>query len=747
MPTPRSRSLSPASGEASRAASGKPRSSSLSPAPVRPDERAAPPPLRGILRGSTPNSHRHAAAPVRGILKKPSLQPQAYSTAPPSRGKEIKQGDDTPIPQRSSKERSRPHSASDPAPHSRAPNPLLRQRSTSLANAEEDYVARACGHLPPFPEQHRHRDRASTLHSTPGSGLVGQASRDSDTDGTQIRRPRGRATSASPHKSSRSSQSKSPSPETRNANDPIQLQGKRGNSVPRLPFQIAYYKDVLHDLAQLLHERRERLADHIDLQVFTEQKQSQRDEREHYLKHKDDPPEKEENSDTKPPRIYYMSIIGMMEVSSTTIVMNGYQHDLPTAMYEIVEELYRTGIYESDLFRGHPSKHNIDKMRRIFDRGYKRSPGIRIGPLAKYRTCDICGLFETILEHLPEPLIPRDLNYGMWAWCVKPVLEREWDILFPPVIKRRRKTLRGTIPEMEHKIIEDPNLTPEERRAVREAFDAPMVELARYALRLLPVEHLSLLVYLFDFFKQVIAYPGNGIDAEFLGEKFGHYLLGGASYAAGRSLMVWMLDRWERLSKGLLDVAPPGTRRFVTHEPDPAHLRAEEARRRKYAVSPHQPYQEGAGDDGEGSSTSSSDTTSTFLNSSDDGQGGGQSGSFLGYYLDEEPRREHPHRNAREAPRHYAGRDFDEESVCTPKPRRRSESRGRDERPRSRHHVDEGDDDDLDLSDADRCIAELERELQQSKSLRRLLRREQPPSRKHHDMLDQDCGDEYSHYF
>ena len=251
------------------------------------------------------------------------------------------------------------------------------------------------------------------------------------------------------------------------------------------------------------------------------------------------------------------------------------------------------GIYREDLFRVSANKHNTDKMRRIFDKGYKRPPGARIGPLAGYETTDVCGLLEAVFEHTPEPIVPRDLSYGLWEWCVKPVLRYEWTVLFPPPLKQaRRLTMRGKIPHVERRYIEDPNLTKEERRKVRQAFDAPLIEIMRCALRLLPVEHLSLLCYLFDFFKTLIAHPENNIDTEFISEKFGFNLLGGQSYAAGRSLMMWMLDRWERIACGLLEISPKGVRRFMTYEPDPRQLRRQLRHRKRFAISPNQPYAE-----------------------------------------------------------------------------------------------------------------------------------------------------------
>ena len=63
--------------------------------------------------------------------------------------------------------------------------------------------------------------------------------------------------------------------------------------------------------------------------------------------------------------------------------------------------------------------------------------------------------------------------------------------------------------------------------------------------------------------------------------------------------MMWMLDRWERIACGLLDINPPGVRRFMSREPNPKQLRREERRRRKYAISPNQPYVEGDEEEGE----------------------------------------------------------------------------------------------------------------------------------------------------
>lgn len=253
------------------------------------------------------------------------------------------------------------------------------------------------------------------------------------------------------------------------------------------------------------------------------------------------------------------------------------------------------GVYKDNLFRVTANKHITDKMRRIFDKGYKRPPGARIGPLSDYPTSDVCGLLESIFENTPEPIIPRDINYGLWEWCVKPVLRYEWTVTFPPPLKRgRRLTMRGKIPKVERRYIEDPNLTQAERRKVRDAYDAPLIVIMRCALRLLPVEHLSLLCYMIDFFKTLIAYPGNNIDTEYISEKFGYNMLGGQSYAAGRSLMVWMLDRWERIAVGLLDITPRGVRLEKRYKPCPEHVREKHERRQQYAISPNQPYVEGA---------------------------------------------------------------------------------------------------------------------------------------------------------
>lgn len=67
--------------------------------------------------------------------------------------------------------------------------------------------------------------------------------------------------------------------------------------VPRLPFEFAYWKDVLYDLAYLLRHRGDRVWEYIDLPEFWSKKKLDNQNREKYLERKEHQVEKVSNTD------------------------------------------------------------------------------------------------------------------------------------------------------------------------------------------------------------------------------------------------------------------------------------------------------------------------------------------------------------------------------------------------------------------------------------------------------------------
>ncbi|KAH9055393.1 Rho GTPase activation protein, partial [Lactarius vividus] len=211
-----------------------------------------------------------------------------------------------------------------------------------------------------------------------------------------------------------------------------------------------------------------------------------------------------------------------------TAILGGFRHDLPLVIFLCVEELYRTGIYKSGLFRDLPNRQRHHELRTLFDTPPAFGEGMN---LRAESTADICALLLTYLKELPEPVLTPYLFNAFWNWCVRPSVKREDE--------RTRK-------EQDEE---------EELRARFFQTETGQVAVARDLLRLLPTHSFSLIVYLCAFFTQVPLCPENGIALEDIGRIFGPSVFGGPVPAA-RRMMVWFLKRWNRVSDGLLDPEP-----------------------------------------------------------------------------------------------------------------------------------------------------------------------------------------------
>ncbi|KAI0291227.1 hypothetical protein B0F90DRAFT_387327 [Multifurca ochricompacta] len=105
-----------------------------------------------------------------------------------------------------------------------------------------------------------------------------------------------------------------------------------------------------------------------------------------------------------------------------TAILGGYRHDLPLVVFLCVEELYRTGIYKSGLFRDFPNRQRHHELCTLFDTAPTFGEGMS---LRHESTADICALLLTYLKELPEPILTPYLFNAFWNWCVRPSVKRE----------------------------------------------------------------------------------------------------------------------------------------------------------------------------------------------------------------------------------------------------------------------------------------------------------------------------------
>ncbi|KZT02964.1 uncharacterized protein LAESUDRAFT_762385 [Laetiporus sulphureus 93-53] len=94
--------------------------------------------------------------------------------------------------------------------------------------------------------------------------------------------------------------------------------------------------------------------------------------------------------------------------------------------------------------------------------------------------------------------------------------------------------------------------TPQEQEREDADKERRRIAVTRHILQLFPPESLSLLAYLFAFFTQIPLCPDNGLSYEDITRIFAHRLLGGPSKNAARSLMMWLLNRWNAISENPL---------------------------------------------------------------------------------------------------------------------------------------------------------------------------------------------------
>lgn len=256
--------------------------------------------------------------------------------------------------------------------------------------------------------------------------------------------------------------------------------------------------------------------------------------------------------------------------ASMTMVLGGREHELPIIVVGCIEELYRTGIYQSNLFRTLPNRSRLLELINIFD-SEQQPPGSIIrsrnslppnnSPKSGFgastslhleSTPDICALLSTYLSALPEPILIPALFRPIWDWCG---LEKD------EVDGVQSKGLRRRISSV-----------PLSRTYTNSTESTPIL-IAQLVLHLLPSPHFSLLVYMLAFFSQVaLVHEENGVGIEDLARMFGGRIFGGGQprrrklsdeiakadphepRMEGEIMMCWFLRRWGPISEGLFDV-------------------------------------------------------------------------------------------------------------------------------------------------------------------------------------------------
>lgn len=231
---------------------------------------------------------------------------------------------------------------------------------------------------------------------------------------------------------------------------------------------------------------------------------------------------------------------------------------------------FSTGIYQPGLFRILPNRDCHISLVSSFD---SRSTVYGVSTsLANVPTPDICALLATFLTQLPEAIVDKAIFPALWAWCVKPTVEREneerernerEDEDYQMRMKEKYTRLeakeawtrarRDSLKQLQ--VIERDDETIDSERT--------QVSITAVLLRLLPPANYSLLVYLLAFFTQVPLCPENGMRFDDIGNMFGHKMLGGPSVSVAIRMAIWLLTRWPVISEALIKQEERERRRNV----------------------------------------------------------------------------------------------------------------------------------------------------------------------------------------
>ncbi|KAI0364849.1 hypothetical protein BV20DRAFT_955459 [Pilatotrama ljubarskyi] len=275
------------------------------------------------------------------------------------------------------------------------------------------------------------------------------------------------------------------------------------------------------------------------------------------------------------------SPVGMaVKCASMSTVLGGYQHQIPWVVYACVEELNRTGIYQPGLFRAVPNRIRLGRLVEAFDVCFDActAPSAieelcpRMAPtqsttrasLRKESMADICALLKKYLDLLPEPLLDANLTSALHLLCVQPSIASESEAAddcdggyFASRSRARSVPALASHSEATYGIPFDMPMTPSEHRDARAMLEAPQVLYAQHLLRLAPPASLGLLAYLLGFFTQLPLCPDNGMDFTDVARMFGRVLVGGqgVDVQVMRECVLWLLERWARVSDGLFDLA------------------------------------------------------------------------------------------------------------------------------------------------------------------------------------------------
>lgn len=209
-------------------------------------------------------------------------------------------------------------------------------------------------------------------------------------------------------------------------------------------------------------------------------------------------------------------------------------------------------MYEPGLFRDFPNPPDRQNCKKLVAE-YNHGPmwGDHYA-LEKESVSDICFLLITFLAALDEPLMDPTITPPFFKWVVEPSCKRNHEarvkIAKQMMEELEDRTYRGADIYVNSEDVEIQWTKADLQRLA--VLEKPQIAIAVVLLKLLPLAHFSLLIYLLRFFTELTVYPGNGMSIKESVRLWADQLIGGNE---GSRILEWLLYRWDRLSDALFE--------------------------------------------------------------------------------------------------------------------------------------------------------------------------------------------------
>lgn len=234
------------------------------------------------------------------------------------------------------------------------------------------------------------------------------------------------------------------------------------------------------------------------------------------------------------------------------VIVGGMTYDVPIVVRDCIESLIQTGSRQGLVIDTY-SEQRCKQLTDIYARGPYYGRGFT---LRDETTADVFELLSHHIKTLPiAPIHPAFFRL-FYRWCCIPThirnqecqsIKDQYESIYQA--KVLDATLHGwSMPKRPVRDIKVENVEKQE---------AKQVVIAVLLLRMLPLSHQALIIYLMDFLLDLCTYSRYGMTPVEVTKKFADKVVRGLNIKQSEAIMVWLLTRWPEISEAMFRKSRP----------------------------------------------------------------------------------------------------------------------------------------------------------------------------------------------